>query len=207
MTIKSMVLGPVQTNCYFLINDETKEVLIIDPADNAAGIEGWIREEGLEPRAILLTHGHFDHILGVEGLRKAFDIPVYAGKNEADVLKDPRKNVSPMLGRSVSVSADRLLSDNEIFTLAGIRMQVFFTPGHTEGSVCFYLPDEKKLFSGDTLFEASVGRTDFPTGSSRQLVDAIKTRLFILDDDVMVYPGHGGCTSIGYEKTHNPFVY
>lgn len=192
MTIKSMVLGPVQTNCYFLINDETKEVLIIDPADNAAGIEGWIREEGLEPRAILLTHGHFDHILGVEGLRKAFDIPVYAGKNEADVLKDPRKNVSPMLGRSVSVSADRLLSDNEIFTLAGIRMQVFFTPGHTEGSVCFYLPDEKKLFSGDTLFEASVGRTDFPTGSSRQLVDAIKTRLFILDDDVMVYPGHGG---------------
>ena len=206
MTIKSMVLGPVQTNCYFLINDETKEVLIIDPADNAAGIEGWIREEGLEPRAILLTHGHFDHILGVEGLRKAFDIPVYAGKNEADVLKDPRKNVSPMLGRSVSVSADRLLSDNEIFTLAGIRMQVFFTPGHTEGSVCFYLPDEKKLFSGDTLFEASVGRTDFPTGSSRQLVDAIKTRLFILDDDVMVYPGHGGCTSIGYEKTHNPFV-
>ncbi len=207
MTIKSMVLGPVQTNCYFLINDETKEVLIIDPADNAAGIEGWIREEGLEPRVILLTHGHFDHILGVEGLRKAFDIPVYAGKNEADVLKDPRKNVSPMLGRSVSVSADRLLSDNEIFTLAGIRMQVFFTPGHTEGSVCFYLPDEKKLFSGDTLFEASVGRTDFPTGSSRQLVDAIKTRLFILDDDVMVYPGHGGCTSIGYEKTHNPFVY
>ncbi len=207
MTIKSMVLGPVQTNCYFLINDETKEVLIIDPADNAAGIEGWIREEGLEPRAILLTHGHFDHILGVEGLRKAFDIPVYAGKNEADVLKDPRKNVSPMLGRSVSVSADRLLSDNEIFTLAGIRMQVFFTPGHTEGSICFYLPDEKKLFSGDTLFEASVGRTDFPTGSSRQLVDAIKTRLFILDDDVMVYPGHGGCTSIGYEKTHNPFVY
>ena len=202
-----MVLGPVQTNCYFLINDETKEVLIIDPADNAAGIEGWIREEGLEPRAILLTHGHFDHILGVEGLRKAFDIPVYAGKNEADVLKDPRKNVSPMLGRSVSVSADRLLSDNEIFTLAGIRMQVFFTPGHTEGSICFYLPDEKKLFSGDTLFEASVGRTDFPTGSSRQLVDAIKTRLFILDDDVMVYPGHGGCTSIGYEKTHNPFVY
>lgn len=207
MTIKSMVLGPVQTNCYFLINDETKEVLIVDPADNAQGIAGWIRKEGLRPIAILLTHGHFDHIMGVEGLRKDFSIPVYAGKEEADVLKDPQKNVSPMLGTSVSIQADRLLSDNEEITLAGICMQVLFTPGHTKGSICFYLPDEKKLISGDTLFEASVGRTDFPTGSSRQLVESIKTRLFILEDDVMVYPGHGGCTSIGYEKTHNPFVY
>ena len=112
-----------------------------------------------------------------------------------------------MLGTSVSIQADRLLLDNEEITLAGICMQVLFTPGHTKGSICFYLPDEKKLISGDTLFEASVGRTDFPTGSSRQLVESIKTRLFILEDDVMVYPGHGGCTSIGYEKTHNPFVY
>ena len=207
MTIKSMVLGPVQTNCYFLINDETKEVLIVDPADNAQGIAGWIRKEGLRPIAILLTHGHFDHIMGVEGLRKDFSIPVYAGKKEADVLKDPQKNVSPMLGTSVSIQADRLLLDNEEITLAGICMQVLFTPGHTKGSICFYLPDAKKLISGDTLFEASVGRTDFPTGSSRQLVESIKTRLFILEDDVMVYPGHGGCTSIGYEKTHNPFVY
>lgn len=207
LEIKMMVLGPVQTNCFFLINEDTKEVLIIDPADRAQRIIDWIKSENLKPVAILLTHGHFDHIMAVDGLKAEFGLKVYASKDEVDVLAKPHINVSTMMGGGVSMKADELFSDGDVLELAGIRLKVIATPGHTIGSVCFYIEEEKMLISGDTLFEASVGRTDFPTGSSRQLVESIKTRLFVLPDDRSVFPGHGGMTSIGYEKTHNPFVY
>ena len=206
LDIKMMVLGPVQTNCYFLINQDTKELLIIDPADGASRIIDWINSEGLKPVAILLTHGHFDHIMAVDALRKEYKIPMYASRDEVDVLAKPNLNISTMMGSYVSMKADELFFDGDILDLAGIKLQVISTPGHTIGSVCFYNAEEKLLLSGDTLFEASVGRTDFPTGSSRQLIESIRTRLFILPDDTNVFPGHGGITNIGYEKTHNPFV-
>ncbi|MEE0751793.1 MBL fold metallo-hydrolase [Frisingicoccus sp.] len=205
--IKMMVLGPVQTNCFFLINEDTKELLIIDPADRAQGIIDWIQSEGLKPVAILLTHGHFDHIMAVEGLRKEYQIPMYASKDEVEVLANPQLNVSTMMGAYVSMKADELFADGDVLELAGMKLKVISTPGHTIGSVCFYIEEEKMLISGDTLFEASVGRTDFPTGSSRQLINSIKTRLFILPEDVNVFPGHGEVTSIAYEKTHNPFIF
>ena len=205
--IKMMVLGPVQTNSFFLINEDTKELLIIDPADRAQGIIDWIQSEGLKPVAILLTHGHFDHIMAVEGLRKEYQIPMYASKDEVEVLANPQLNVSTMMGAYVSMKADELFADGDVLELAGMKLKVISTPGHTIGSVCFYIEEEKMLISGDTLFEASVGRTDFPTGSSRQLIHSIKTRLFILPEDVNVFPGHGEVTSIAYEKTHNPFIF
>lgn len=205
--IKMMVLGPVQTNCFFLINEDTKELLIIDPADRAQGIIDWIQSEGLKPVAILLTHGHFDHIMAVEGLRKEYQIPMYASKDEVEVLANPQLNVSTTMGAYVSMKADELFADGDVLELAGMKLKVISTPGHTIGSVCFYIEEEKMLISGDTLFEASVGRTDFPTGSSRQLINSIKTRLFILPEDVNVFPGHGEVTSIAYEKTHNPFIF
>ena len=205
--IKMMVLGPVQTNCFFIINEDTKELLIIDPADRAQGIIDWIQSEGLKPVAILLTHGHFDHIMAVEGLRKEYQIPMYASKDEVEVLANPQLNVSTMMGAYVSMKADELFADGDVLELAGMKLKVISTPGHTIGSVCFYIEEEKMLISGDTLFEASVGRTDFPTGSSRQLIHSIKTRLFILPEDVNVFPGHGEVTSIAYEKTHNPFIF
>lgn len=205
--IKMMVLGPVQTNCFFLINEDTKELLIIDPADHAQGIIEWINKEGLKPVAILLTHGHFDHIMAVEGLRREYGIPMYASKDEVEVLEKPQLNISTMMGAYVSMKADVLFADGDVLELAGMKLKVISTPGHTIGSVCFYIEEEKMLISGDTLFEASVGRTDFPTGSSRQLIDSIKTRLFVLPEDVNVFPGHGEVTSIAYEKTHNPFVF
>lgn len=207
LAIRMMVLGPVQTNCYFLINEDTKEVLIIDPADRAQKIIEWINSEGLKPTAILLTHGHFDHIMGVAGVKKEYNIPIYASKDEVEVLADPQINVSTMMGAYLSMKADKLFSDGDVLELAGMKLKVISTPGHTIGSVCFYMEEEKVLISGDTLFEASVGRSDFPTGSSRQLIESIKTRLFVLPDDTDVFPGHGGTTSIAYEKAHNPFIY
>ena len=206
LDIKMMVLGPVQTNCYFLINKDTREILIVDPADGAQRIIDWINSSGFKPVAILLTHGHFDHIMAVEALRKEYKIPMYASVNEVDVLANPNLNISTMMGACISMKADELFFDGDVLELAGMKLKVIATPGHTIGSVCFYIEDEKVLLSGDTLFEASVGRTDFPTGSSRQLIESIRTRLFILPDDVNVFPGHGGLTNIGYEKTHNPFV-
>lgn len=207
LAIRMMVLGPVQTNCYFLINEDTKEVLIVDPADRAQKIIECINSEGLKPAAILLTHGHFDHIMGVAGVKKEYNIPVYASKDEVEVLANPQINVSTMMGAYLSMKADKLFSDGDVLELAGMKLKVISTPGHTIGSVCFYMEEEKVLISGDTLFEASVGRSDFPTGSSRQLIESIKTRLFVLPDDTDVFPGHGGTTSIAYEKAHNPFIY
>ena len=118
--IKMMVLGPVQTNCFFLINEDTKELLIIDPADRAQGIIDWIQSEGLKPVAILLTHGHFDHIMAVEGLRKEYQIPMYASKDEVEVLANPQLNVSTMMGAYVSMKADELFADGDVLELAGI---------------------------------------------------------------------------------------
>lgn len=207
LAIRMMVLGPVQTNCFFLINEDTKEVLIIDPADRAQKIIEWINSEGLKPVAILLTHGHFDHIMGMAGVKNEYHIPVYASKDEVEVLANPQLNVSTMMGAYISLTADELFADGDVLELAGMKLKVISTPGHTIGSVCFYMEEEKVLISGDTLFEASVGRTDFPTGSSRQLIESIKTRLFVLPDDTDVFPGHGGTTSIAYEKAHNPFIY
>ena len=207
LAVRMMVLGPVQTNCYFLINEDTKEVLIVDPADRAQKIIEWINSEGLKPTAILLTHGHFDHIMGVAGVKKEYNIPIYASKDEVEVLANPQINVSTMMGAYLSMKADKLFSDGDMLELAGMKLKVISTPGHTIGSVCFYMEEEKVLISGDTLFEASVGRSDFPTGSSRQLIESIKTRLFVLPDDTDVFPGHGGTTSIAYEKAHNPFIY
>ena len=207
LAIRMMVLGPVQTNCYFLINEDTKEVLIVDPADRAQKIIEWINSEGLKPVAILLTHGHFDHIMGVAGVKKEYNIPIYASRDEVEVLANPQINVSTMMGAYMSMKADELFSDGDVLELAGMKLKVISTPGHTIGSVCFYMEEEKVLISGDTLFEASVGRSDFPTGSSRQLIESIKTRLLVLPDDTDVFPGHGGTTSIAYEKAHNPFIY
>ena len=196
LAIRMMVLGPVQTNCFFLINEDTKEVLIIDPADRAQKIIEWINSEGLKPVAILLTHGHFDHIMGMAGVKNEYHIPVYASKDEVEVLANPQLNVSTMMGAYISLTADELFADGDVLELAGMKLKVISTPGHTIGSVCFYMEEEKVLISGDTLFEASVGRSDFPTGSSRQLIESIKTRLFVLPDDTVVFPGQGGPTSI-----------
>ena len=206
MDIRAFTLGPVGTNFYIAVNKDTKEALLIDPADQAAGIESYLRQNQLQPVAILLTHGHFDHIMAVNELKASLDLPVYAHEDEEEVLKSVRLNMSNMIGARYVSEADFYLKDGDTLELAGFHIIVYHTPGHTRGGCCFYIPDEKVLFSGDTLFNCSIGRTDFPTGSMSVLVRSIKEKLFVLPDDVVVYQGHEGVTNIGFEKQHNPFL-
>ena len=203
--IKSMTLGMVATNCYLIINKENKEALLVDPADNALRISNVIEENVCTLKAILLTHGHFDHIMALNELKKRYNVPVYAHEEEEDVLKQSSLNMSGMIGQIYTTQADIYVKDGEHLKLAGLDIIVLHTPGHTKGGVCYYLPEEKVLMSGDTLFHCSIGRTDFPTGSMSQLVRSVKEQLFVLPDDVQVYPGHDSVTSIGYEKQYNPF--
>lgn len=205
--IEGQLLGPLGTNCYFVTNDETKEMVIIDPPVFLQRIADEIREKGITLRAILLTHGHYDHAMGVPGFKKAFpEVPVYASESEAEVLMDPAVNLSRMFGeKALSASADVLLEDEEKFELIGCEWKFLLTPGHTRGSGCYYIPERGVLFSGDTLFCRSMGRTDFPTGSERSLFESLR-RLRDLPDDTVVYPGHMDATVIGDEKKYNPFM-
>ena len=208
LRIKTCVLGAVSTNCYILYNNASKEAVIVDPGDNAPYIMNMCRELGVTPAAIALTHGHFDHILAAPELCRSFHIPVYASAGEDAMLADTSLNLSGTCdSEPTSFHADELLRDGQEFTLLGLTWNVIATPGHTSGSVCYYIPQEGVLLAVDTLFADSYGRTDLPTGSSAQLVASILDKLFALPDDTMVYPGHGESTTIGHEKQYNPVTY
>lgn len=206
MKIQSYVLGMVSTNCYIIFNESTNEALIIDTPDQAPALKVKIEELGLSPVAILLTHGHFDHIMAAGDLAAAFGIPVLAGEEEKALLEDYNLNGSRMVRKNYTLSADRFLKDKEELTLGGMRIKVIHTPGHTAGGVCYYFEDEKVLISGDTLFLESIGRTDLPTGDQYTLLESIRRKLMVLPEEVLVYPGHGDKTTIGYEKMHNPYI-
>lgn len=200
------VVGPVQTNCYFLYHEDTKEAIIIDPGDEPKKIQDFINKKDLTVKAILLTHGHFDHILALEEIKRVYDVPVYAASAEREVLKDPGMNLSVQMSKPLSVEVDKWLEDGEEMQLLGQTVRCILTPGHTNGGMCYYFPKAGILFSGDTLFQESVGRTDFPTGNMGTLIRSIREKLFILPPAVCVYPGHGMMTTIEDEKKFNPFA-
>lgn len=207
MKVGKFVLGPVATNCYIGINEETKECFIVDPATCPPEFVSYIKNAGLTVKAVLLTHGHFDHIMGLDALLKEFSVPVYAHEAERDLLESEQLNSSAsMLGQPYSFSGADFVTNRQELRIAGFEIRVIYTPGHTVGGCCYYIEKEKALFSGDTLFRGSVGRTDLPTGSMGQLVSSVRDRLFVLPDDTKVYPGHMEETTIGYEKKYNPFI-
>ena len=206
LRIQQYVVGSVSTNCYFAINDNTKEVLIIDPGAAALQLADKIKEGGLKPVAILLTHGHYDHAGAAEELSELLDIEIYAQEAERETLETPGINLSGWDGRADVYRADKYVSDEAVLELAGFTIRVLHTPGHTVGGCCYYFAEQATLFSGDTLFCTSIGRTDFPKGSASQLIRAINEKLMVLPDETSVYAGHGEMTTIGIERVHNPFL-
>lgn len=202
LCMKKLVLSVCATNCYIIYNSETMEGIIIDPAASYEKIDAVVKEIGANIKAILLTHGHFDHIGAADELKKLYGVKVYAHEAEADITENGMLNLSAMFESSDSVKVDVKLHDDESFELCGFKIKLIHTPGHTKGSSCYLINDGEKdrLFSGDTLFCGSCGRTDFPTGSGRQLMDSIIDKLLVLDESLEVYSGHGEQTFIGDEK-------
>lgn len=200
LQIKRMQVGQIGTNCYLLEDPDSKTCAVIDPGDNAEAIDKAIRQDGLSLTMILITHGHFDHVLAVPGLLLQWpDIPVYVHKSEVNwegKSGDPYMLLAPVPSIHTVTEGDRI-------DFAGQTIQVLHTPGHSPGSVCYLIGDI--LFAGDTLFAGSCGRTDFVGGSASQILQSLK-RLAGLEGDLRVCPGHDRLTSLEVERTSNPFV-
>lgn len=205
MKIQHSVLGMCATNTYYVYDDETKRGLIVDPADSPDTIIAKADSLSMIPEAILITHGHFDHVLAMNKVREHYGIKVYAGLTEKQVLHDMAMNLTSSFGMGQIFDADIYLKDGEEFETAGYHIKAIEVPGHTIGGMCYYFDKQGVLFSGDTLFCESVGRSDFPGGSASALCRGIKDKLFILPEHTKVYPGHMDETTIGNEIRYNPF--
>lgn len=207
MQIRSMPSGELGVNTYLAVDEATKKGFIVDPGGYNPALTAAVNAENIDIQYIILTHGHSDHICGVNEHIKDFPgVKVVAYADELTMLKDPAMNMSVYFGMNYTVEPDILINDNDILQVGNLELQFIHTPGHTVGGMCIYVKSENVLFSGDTLFQQSVGRTDFPGGSFEQIVNSIRNRLFVLPEETKVFPGHMGPTNIGFEKRSNPFV-
>lgn len=204
LNVSIVVVGPVQTNCY-IVHNNTGTCVIIDPGDQPERIFAKLDALALKPEAVLLTHGHFDHIGAVKPVMERYkDIPVYAYKEEKVILTDPVLNESSQMGsEELSLGAITYLDDGAELELVGETWRLIATPGHTVGSCCYFVESAPVLFAGDTLFAGSCGRTDLATGSMPAIINSIRNVLMKLPDETMVLPGHGPNTSIGIERKQN----
>lgn len=203
--IEGRAVGAMGANCYIISCPETKKAAVIDPGAEAKNLYRWVLEKGYQVEDILLTHGHFDHIGAVDELRTLLQAKVGIHEADAIMLTSGQANLSSYVGRALDTKpADFLFEDGQVLTVGNLRITVLATPGHTQGGVCFLTSEG--LLSGDTLFDGSIGRTDFPGGSLEQLLDGIEKKLLVLPEETRVYPGHGSETTIGREKRGNPFL-
>lgn len=202
MKIKRILTNPYAENCYVISDDEGLGV-IVDPGSDGENIYLQTIQAGVKPVAILLTHGHFDHVGAVNYLKNKYNLQVYANIYEKGILSDASK-IYVFGGAGESVEVDKWVEDGDELVFGQLKFKVIHTPGHTTGSCCYLT--ENHLIAGDTLFFESIGRCDLPGGSFETINNSIRTKLFTLDGDTMVYPGHGGTTDIDHEKKFNPFI-
>ena len=205
LVIMGLSVGVMPTNCYLVWDNISKEAVVIDPAEDGERIIRWIEKEGLDLKAILLTHGHFDHVMAVDDLRKKYGVKAYIHELEEEVLGSAQKNCAYMIRSSFEMEADVFVKDGEELQFGSLNLRVIHTPGHTQGGVCYYFYEANTLFSGDTLFCRNVGRDDLPTGNGMALRRSIREKLLVLPEEVIVFPGHNGPTTIGAEKKGSPW--
>lgn len=205
LKIGCLELGVMGNNCYFIHRDGEYDCIVVDPAKNGDVIATRLREKGLTVKAIVLTHAHFDHILGVADMKKITEAPIYGGEGDIPLFTDSVLNGSAKINHPVQFDLDIALKDGDEIETGNIKAKIMSTPGHSKGSICLYFEEDKVLISGDTLFCESVGRTDLEGGSAGEIKESLR-RLMELPDDIKVYPGHGDFTTIGHERNYNPFV-
>lgn len=201
MRIDILPVGHMQANCYVVSSQKTKNAILIDPGDEYSTIKNFLEKNGLTAKFILHTHGHIDHIQA----DNQFNLPVYIHKGDLQLLLEPEKNLSSFFGYPFKVKlAPKTVTDLEAIVLDDLKLEVLYTPGHTPGGIC--LRTDKAVFTGDTLFAGSIGRTDFPGASQNELLKSIQEKLLNLPDNTIIYPGHGPASTIGREKKMNPFL-
>jgi glyoxylase-like metal-dependent hydrolase (beta-lactamase superfamily II) len=207
MEVRMLTVGPIQENCFLLRREGAGEALVVDPGDDAPRILAAIEEMGVTVAGVLLTHTHFDHIGAVAPVARATGAEVWCPQIELPVLADINSFVPwPELGPFESYDADHAVSGGETLELAGLEIDVIFTPGHSPGHVSYSIRDEAALFSGDVLFQGSVGRVDLPGGDWPTLLESIRTLTESLEPETTVYPGHMGITTLAAEQATNPFL-
>lgn len=207
MKIKSVVSASMGENCYIVIDENSNKAVIIDPGENADKIYKSACDEQAEVEYILLTHCHFDHIGAVEKLKDMTKAQVIIPKGEELLAENPVYNLSAMTGNEFIVNYDKVVGSGDIISFGNIELKLISTPGHTPGGACYYAEEYDVLFSGDTLFYMSVGRSDFPMGDGNLLNKSIIDKLFVLPENTKVFPGHGNTTTIGFEKQNNMYVW
>jgi hydroxyacylglutathione hydrolase len=207
LDVRMFTVGPVQENCFVFRASGSDRAIVVDPGEEEERILGAIEELGVSVEAILLTHTHFDHVGAVAPVAKATGAPVYCPELEVPVLADIMAFVPwPGFGPYESYDADETVSGGERLELAGLEIDVLFTPGHSPGHVTYSVPDGLALFSGDVLFQGSVGRTDLPGGDWGTLLESIRSLVDGFPEVTTVYPGHMGITTLGAERASNPFL-
>ncbi|MHB8171557.1 MAG: MBL fold metallo-hydrolase [Thermincolia bacterium] len=202
---KCLPVGPMAANCFIIGCEQTKEAAVIDPGGDAKVILSLLDKEGLELKYIINTHGHIDHIGANDEVKAASGAKIIIHELDAEMLTNPRKNLSAFMGAMNSFkAADKTVKDGDMIQVGNLELKVIHTPGHTPGGIC--LKQGALLWTGDTLFQGSIGRSDFPGGNHDTLISSIKTKLTVLPDDTQVFPGHGPSSNIGEEKRSNPFL-